>query len=84
MQKQGTMRQVILPLEGDISQELALDNATAIICNLVLQFIDPKKRTACIQDYFNTLPNGGQLIIVEKVHQEIQNCKPCINGITTH
>ena len=53
-------------LEGDISQELALDNATAIICNLVLQFIDPKKRTACIQDYFNTLPNGGQLILSKK------------------
>ncbi len=57
-------------LEGDISQKLALDNATAIICNLVLQFIDPKKRVACIQDYFNALPTGGQLLIVEKVHQE--------------
>ncbi len=57
-------------VEGDIAVRFDFSQPTAIVCNLVLQFIDPKKRVACIQDYFNALPAGGQLLIVEKVHQE--------------
>ena len=57
-------------VEGDIAIRFEFSQPTAIVCNLVLQFIDPKKRAACIQDYFNALPAGGQLLIVEKVHQE--------------
>ena len=56
--------------EGDIADKLEFDNPTAIVCNLVLQFIDPDKRKGCIQGYFNSLLPGGQLLIVEKVHQE--------------
>lgn len=56
--------------EGDISQNIVLDNPTAIICNLVLQFIDAGNRQRCINDYFNALSPGGELIIVEKIHQE--------------
>jgi tRNA (cmo5U34)-methyltransferase len=57
-------------LEGDISQAVTFSNPTAIICNLVLQFIDPIYRESCIQQYYNELPDGGQLFIVEKVHQD--------------
>ena len=57
-------------LEADISKNVAFDHPTAIICNLVLQFIDPEVRERCINDYFHALPAGGELIIVEKVRQQ--------------
>ncbi len=57
-------------MEGDLSEGVQMNEPTAIVCNLVLQFIDPKKRPALINDYVTALPKGGALIIVEKVRQK--------------
>ena len=57
-------------LEGDLAAGVELNNPSAIVCNLVLQFIQPEKREALIKTYLDALPNGGRLIIVEKVRQQ--------------
>ena len=57
-------------MEGDIAEPIHFKDPTAIICNLVLQFICPDHRNDCIQNYYNALPSGGQLLVVEKVHQD--------------
>ena len=57
-------------MTGDLSEGIQLNSPTVIVCNLVLQFIEPNKRKKLIHDYFNALSEGGKLIIVEKVCQK--------------
>jgi len=57
-------------LEGDLLDGVAFDQPTVIICNLVLQFIDPGQREGLIQTYMGAVPKGGKLIIVEKLRQK--------------
>jgi len=45
-------------------------NASLIIANLTLQFIDPEKRLSLIQRLFDSLLPGGALIISEKIIHE--------------
>ena len=55
--------------QGDLAEGIQFNQPTAIVCNLVLQFIDPSKRASLIHQYMASLPLGGKLIIVEKVRQ---------------
>ena len=57
-------------LEGDLLDGVVFDQPTDIICNLVLQFIQPSQRKGLIQTYMRALPKGGKLIMVEKVRQK--------------
>jgi tRNA (cmo5U34)-methyltransferase len=57
-------------LEGDLLDGVVFDQPTVIICNLVLQFIQPSHRKGLIQTYMRALPKGGKLIMVEKVQQK--------------
>jgi len=49
---------------------IKFNNASLIIANLTLQFIDPKKRLTLIQRMFDSLLPGGALIISEKIIHE--------------
>lgn len=52
--------------EGDIST-CPLPGADVILCNYTLQFTRPPVRQALVQRFFQALPEGGLLIISEKV-----------------
>ena len=56
-------------IQADISKSMEFEEPTAIICNLILQFIEVEKRAELIQRYYDALPKNGVLIIVEKVKQ---------------
>lgn len=52
--------------EGDISS-CPLPGADVILCNYTLQFTRPPVRHALVQRFFQALPEGGLLIISEKI-----------------
>ena len=45
-----------------------INNASVVVINFVLQFLDRKKRTLLIEKIFKGLNPGGVLLISEKVH----------------
>lgn len=52
---------------ADIS-EVAIDNASIVVINFTLQFIEPKAREALIKKIYQGLNPGGVLILSEKIH----------------
>lgn len=46
---------------------IALENASVVVLNFTLQFIEPKLRTALIEKIFAALKPGGVLILSEKI-----------------
>lgn len=51
-------------------ENINIRNASVVVLNLTLQFIDKSKRDALIQSIYDGLNTGGILIISEKVHFE--------------
>jgi len=51
---------------GDI-QSVDINNASMVILNLTLQFIDPNERDALISKIFKGLQSGGILVLSEKI-----------------
>jgi tRNA (cmo5U34)-methyltransferase len=57
-------------IEGDIN-DFECENASFIVLNFTLQFIEPDKRQALINRLYHTLNHGGVLIVSEKLkHQD--------------
>jgi len=54
----------------DDIENIQLDNASLIVLNLTLQFINPKYRSELIKRIFKSLLPGGALIISEKIIHE--------------
>ena len=54
----------------DDIENIKLDNASLIVLNLTLQFINPKYRSDLIKRIFKSLLPGGALIISEKIIHE--------------
>jgi len=54
----------------DDIENIQLDNASLIVLNLTLQFINPKYRSDLIKRIFRSLLPGGALIISEKIIHE--------------
>jgi len=52
---------------------ICIENASIVVLNLTLQFIDIDKRAALITKIYDGLNPGGALIISEKVHVDNQN-----------
>lgn len=63
--------------KGDICQT-PIDNASVVVINFTLQFIDPEERDALIEKIFNGLKPGGVLIVSEKLHFENQAMQKAI------
>ncbi len=51
----------------DIS-DIAINNASMVVLNFTLQFIEPAARQAMLQKIYNGLRPGGVLILSEKIH----------------
>jgi len=59
---------------------IEFENASLIILNLTLQFIEPKNRLSLIKKMFNNLIPGGALIVSEKIiHKNNKTNKDLIN-----
>ena len=59
---------------GDIN-DISIENASIVVLNLTLQFVDVEKRYKLIKKIYDGLISGGVLIISEKIHfddREIQ------------
>lgn len=52
-------------VEADIC-DIAIENASVVVLNFTLQFVEPEKRAALIQRIFDGLRPGGILILSEK------------------
>ena len=48
--------------------EITIQNASIVVLNLTLQFIDVSKRSALVNRIYDGLNPGGVLIISEKIH----------------
>lgn len=51
-------------------EEVDVVNASMVVLNLTLQFIEPLKRESILQSMYNGLNNGGVLVLSEKVFFE--------------
>ncbi|BAS67233.1 carboxy-S-adenosyl-L-methionine synthase CmoA [Bathymodiolus septemdierum thioautotrophic gill symbiont] len=49
-------------------QEVAIKNASVVVLNLTLQFINPEQRQTLIDGIYQGLNKGGVLIVSEKIH----------------
>jgi len=56
-------------VEADIC-DIAIENASVVVLNFTLQFVEPEKRAALIQRIFDGLRPGGILILSEKFRFE--------------
>ena len=52
---------------GDIN-DISIENASIVVLNLTLQFVEVEKRSILIQKIYDGLIHGGVLIISEKIH----------------
>jgi len=64
--------------KGDISN-CPLSDAEVILCNYTLQFTPPATRRKLVERFFEALPEGGLLIISEKVAPQSQFEESFIN-----
>ncbi|MGE4570490.1 MAG: carboxy-S-adenosyl-L-methionine synthase CmoA [Gammaproteobacteria bacterium] len=53
--------------------DICIENASVVVLNLTLQFIDIDKRAALIAKIYDGLNPGGALIISEKIHVDNEN-----------
>jgi tRNA (cmo5U34)-methyltransferase len=53
--------------------DICIENASIVVLNLTLQFIDIDKRADLIRKIYDGLVSGGALIISEKVHVDDKN-----------
>ncbi len=49
-------------------EDVLIDNASIVVLNLTLQFIEPEQRQRLINKVYNGLTTGGVLIVSEKIH----------------
>jgi len=54
----------------DLVENIAIDNASVVILNLTLQFIEPRRRQAVMQTIYDGLCPGGLLLLTEKIIHE--------------
>ncbi|XNM62289.1 carboxy-S-adenosyl-L-methionine synthase CmoA [Escherichia coli] len=52
-------------IEGDI-RDIAIENASMVVLNFTLQFLDPSERQALLDKLYQGLNPGGALVLSEK------------------
>ena len=58
-------------IEANINDNLNITNASVVIMNYTLQFIQPESRLSTIKNIYNGLVPGGALVLIEKVKSEV-------------
>ncbi|TLU64094.1 carboxy-S-adenosyl-L-methionine synthase CmoA [Thalassotalea litorea] len=65
---------------GDILQE-PMENASVIVLNFTLQFIEPDKRQQLIEKIADALIPGGLFILSEKIYDNDPECRALLNEL---
>jgi tRNA (cmo5U34)-methyltransferase len=58
-------------VEADLNKKLSIENASVVIMNYTLQFVQLDNRSAILKSIYDGLISGGSLILIEKVKSEI-------------
>lgn len=64
---QGESFQEMVSLVCDRAEKVAMSNASVVVVNLTLQFLDTRLRDALVADIYKALVPGGILLLTEKV-----------------
>ncbi len=69
-----TLKNSPLPCEmiqADLNESLSICNASVIVMNYTLQFVQPSNRGTLLKNIYNALIPGGSLILIEKINSKI-------------
>ena len=58
-------------VEADLNKKLSIENASVVIMNYTLQFVQLDNRSSILKSIYDGLISGGSLILIEKVKSEI-------------
>ena len=58
-------------VQADLNKKLSIENASVVIMNYTLQFVQLDNRSAILKSIYDGLISGGSLILIEKVKSEI-------------
>ena len=58
-------------IEANINDNINITNASVVIMNYTLQFVQPESRLSIIKNIYNGLVPGGALVLIEKVKSEV-------------
>ena len=58
-------------VEENLNENLNIINASVVVLNYTLQFVQPENRAPVLQNIFNGLTPGGSLVLIEKVKSEV-------------
>ena len=58
-------------VEANINDNLNITNASVVVMNYTLQFVQPENRLSTIKNIYNGLVPGGGMILIEKVKSEV-------------
>ncbi|MDG6778800.1 carboxy-S-adenosyl-L-methionine synthase CmoA [Thiomicrorhabdus sp. zzn3] len=61
--------------------EISIENASVVVINFTLQFIDPELREALLARIYRGLKPGGILILSEKIHFDDNNLQQAIEHL---
>jgi tRNA (cmo5U34)-methyltransferase len=60
-------------LATDLNENLSIENASVVVMNYTLQFVQPDNRPAILKSIYDGLIPGGSLILIEKVKSAISD-----------
>ena len=58
-------------VEENLNENLTIINASVVVLNYTLQFVQPENRDSVLQNIYNGLISGGSLVLIEKVKSEV-------------
>ena len=58
-------------VEENLNENLTFINASVIVLNYTLQFVQPENRIPLLQNIYNGLIPGGSLVLIEKVKSDV-------------
>ena len=58
-------------VEENLNENLTIINASVIVLNYTLQFVQPENRVPVLQNIYNGLIPGGSLVLIEKIKSEV-------------
>ena len=58
-------------VEENLNENLTIVNASIVVLNYTLQFVQPENRIPLLQNIYNGLIPGGSLVLIEKVKSDV-------------
>ena len=58
-------------VEENLNNNLTIANASVVVLNYTLQFVQPENRVSILKNIYNGLIPGGSLVLIEKIKNEV-------------